>query len=45
MLRHRTAWSCSSLFPVHNNLLNGQKAFSPGLYSPAQPCSAMTADK
>lgn len=29
-------WSCSSLFPVHNNLLNGQKAFSPGLYSPAQ---------
>lgn len=22
-----------------------QKAFSPGLYSPAQPCSAMTADK
>lgn len=45
VLRHRTAWSCSSLFPVHNNLLNGQKAFSPGLYSPAQPCSAMTADK
>lgn len=34
-----------SFFPVHNNLINCQKAFSPGLYSPAQPCSAMTADK
>ena len=32
-------------FPVHNNLLNCQKAFSPGLYSPAQPYSAMAADK